>query len=350
VQALFPFAWTALSDIRGSRGRIFRWNAWATCAAYALLFLPRGFWPLAAGLTAYAVFKSPLIPLANAIAFGQGRREGFGRIRVWGTFGYIVAAVLLGRLIDAVGTAAILYGGGLAFVLGGLVAQRGFADGGEGLGGRFGREFAAVMADGNFLRFLAAAFLARVAGGPFIVFFTIHLERLGISKSGAGLAWGLGAGLEVVVMLAWAPLLGRFGTRALLATGLFLGGVRWVGFALATQAWSILAIQLLHGVAFATWYLASVHFLDIAVPAALRATGQGLYAAVTFGLGGIVGNVASGALVDRVGMPRLYAAAAVLALAAWGLFVVGVRAPEGPAAAPRPARAELEGEATGRER
>ncbi len=309
-----------------------------------------GLWPLAGLLAAYAIVKSPLIPLANAMAFTQGRREEFGRIRVWGTLGYIAAAVLLGPLIDRVGLSAVLYGGGLALLCGGLVAQRGFADGGGGLGGGFGRAFAALMRDGNFLRFLGVAFIARVAGGPFIVFFTIHLQRLGISKSWAGLAWGLGATLEVLVMLAWAPLLGRFGTRALLATGLCLGAVRWIGFAVATEVWSILAIQLLHGLAFGTTYLASVHFLDATVSPALRGTGQGLYAAVTFGLGGIVGNVASGTLVDRVGMSNLYLGAAVLGLVAWGLFLVGVRTGGPAAAGTRPALAEPTEDRTRRDR
>jgi PPP family 3-phenylpropionic acid transporter len=72
----------------------------------------------------------------------------------------------------------------------------------------------------------------------------------------------------------------------------------------------------LHGLTFGAFYVASVAFLSRCVPPELRASGQALFAAVTFGIGGLVGYAASGAGYDWLGGPRLFAVAAALEVAA----------------------------------
>jgi PPP family 3-phenylpropionic acid transporter len=65
------------------------------------------------------------------------------------------------------------------------------------------------------------------------------------------------------------------------------------------------------------------------VPPHLRASGQALFAAVTFGVGGLIGYPAAGAGYDALGGHRLFAVAAALELLPM-LLVLRVRPPPEP--------------------
>jgi hypothetical protein len=75
------------------------------------------------------------------------------------------------------------------------------------------------------------------------------------------------------------------------------------------------------------FYLAAVERVDALAPEGLRATAQGLFASVVFGLSGLLGNALSGILYQPLGMGRLYAAAAGVAAAGTALYWAGTREP-----------------------
>ena len=95
VAIVAPFLWTAYADATRQSDRIFLWNTWLSVGAALLLPAARKF--AAAGLSIFclAAFRTPLIPLANSMAFQalKGRPHGYAGIRLWGTIGYIGAAV-----------------------------------------------------------------------------------------------------------------------------------------------------------------------------------------------------------------------------------------------------------------
>lgn len=325
--AVGPAIWTAWADAVGRQQAVFAWNTWV--AGILLLLVPAfpAFLPLVLVVGLFSFVRSPLIPLANAMvlhALGP-RPEGFGRVRLWGSVGYIAAAVLVGWLIDRAGARLGILAGALAlFACGGMVRGRA---GQAAMALPAWREFRALFTNGNFVGFLGATFLARVSSGTYTTFFTIHLETLGISKAVAGLAWALGVASEVAIMASWRRIATRGSLRTLLAVGLTAHALRWYLYTTTAREAGILGIQLLHGLTFGLFYLAAVQFVDETTPSPLRATGQGIFAAATFGLGGIIGNLLSGGLYDAVGMVVLYRLSAGIALGAAGLFLASVRRP-----------------------
>jgi PPP family 3-phenylpropionic acid transporter len=86
---------------------------------------------------------------------------------------------------------------------------------------------------------------------------------------------------------------------------------------------------------FGVFYLASVAFMARRVPHHLRASGQGLFAAVTFGIGGLVGYTTSGAAYALLGGPALFGVAALLEVVA-ALFVLQSSPAPTPASEPKP--------------
>jgi PPP family 3-phenylpropionic acid transporter len=256
--------------------------------------------------------------LANGLAFqalGTDRR-GYGRIRLWGSVGYILAAVGGGIAADRVGIPPVLAAVVAALIGCGAVASASLGGSAPAAPAPLRAGLADLLREPRFRIFLAATFLARLSAAPFNTFFTIHLDGLGISQAVAGWAWSLGVVSEVAVMATWPRLVGWARPERLLAVAIGAHAVRWGLNAEVTSAAGLLAVQLLHGLTFGLFYLASVHLVDEMIRPELRATGQGLFAAGVFGVGGLVGNFVAGWLFDGVGLSALYRLAGVLAMGA----------------------------------
>jgi PPP family 3-phenylpropionic acid transporter len=82
----------------------------------------------------------------------------------------------------------------------------------------------------------------------------------------------------------------------------------------ATSPGVLVASAALHGFTFGAFYLASVEWMSRRAPGSMRATGQALFTAATFGVGGIVGYRLAGRLYDALGGHGLFAVAAGLAV------------------------------------
>jgi PPP family 3-phenylpropionic acid transporter len=319
--------WTAYADATRQDEQIFLVNTWI--AALVALLLPNlaGFWPAAAAVLIYAAFRTSLIPLANSMTFRalRGRRQGYAGVRLWGTLGYIVVAMGAGFLVDRIGLRAGMYGMALAMAASGVVAWVGWSRERRGFAAVHLMEIHETLRDRRVFLLLLATGLAQVSFGPYTTFFTIHLQYLGLSRTFAGTAWALAAGSELLVMLVWTRMCALASPRAWLLAALAAHAMRWGLFAVARDPVSLLAIQLTHAFTFGVFYLAGVQTMDTFVPDGLRATAQGIFASVTFGLGGLVGNALAGLLYEPLGMDRLYMVAAVLAAVATVLYWAGTR-------------------------
>lgn len=337
IQAAVPFGFTALAEARGTGRRLFRVAATGTALAFALFALPGPAWVLALAMAGYAAIKSPLIPFANAMAFSLlPERERFGHLRVFGSLGYIAAAVAVGFALEAAGAGVVLLGGTLALLAAAAVATGPLPEPtlrGADLKGAW----AEVLRNRALCWFLAASLLVRVSGGTHITFFTLYLRELGIGEGLAGVAWAVGVAAEVAVMLAWPFLVRRIPLRLLLVLGFGATAVRWVAVTLTASPVFLVLIQGLHGLTFGVTYLASVHLMDSEAPPALRASGQALYAAVAFGLAGLLGNGLAGLLAEGLALETLFRLSGLVALLGTALFLVTVRVPAAAgAAAPAP--------------
>ncbi len=329
-----PFLWTAAADLTRRVQPIFLFNT-MVCAAVAFL-IPglRGFLPTVATVLVFSLVRSPLVPIANSFTLRalSGRPERYASVRLWGTIGYIAAAVAAGTVMDRVGLARGIYGIGIAMLACAVTAWVGRSRERLVLPRARLDDIREVLGDRGLQRLLLAAGLARLSFGPNDTFFSIRLEQLGLSRSFAGTAWGLAAASELAVMLVWPRLSRAMTPRTWLRLALAAHAVRWALLAVAASPASLLAIQLTHALTFGAFYLAAVQEVDAAAPDGLRATAQGAFSSITFALGGFLGSTLSGLLYAPLGIRGLYVGACLVALAATVVYGRG-----GPAA--RKARA-----------
>ena len=100
---LAPPLWSIIDDSHNKRGRLLSLLIAASAVCFFTISFSISFLYLIPIILIFNFFYSPLLPLSDAIALeyvDQAKKETFGSIRLWGTIGYMVAAVAIGWFIN----------------------------------------------------------------------------------------------------------------------------------------------------------------------------------------------------------------------------------------------------------
>ena len=236
--------------------------------------------------------------------------------RLWGSFGFLVAAVAGGRYLDPESPTALpaLVAASLLVALLTALALpvRAASRRGETSGLR------ALGDAADFPLLLAGVLVAESALSCHELCFSLYLSDVGASTGVIGLAWGTGVFLEILMMAGAAPLIARFGAPRLVVLALGWTALRFALVVPLRSLAALIVLQVLHSPSVAIlWTAALSHLKERASPQAF-ATAQGLLSAAT-GAGAVAGMVTWGAMYQRVGGPGTFGVAAVVAVAAAAL-------------------------------
>ena len=294
---------------RGGARRVMLGLSLGAAIGFALLLPARGFAALLLLGALTSACLSALLPLGDHVALAaayQGRLD-YGRVRLWGSLGFIAATLLAGRLVgrSGIGSIAPLLVGAAALVFAACIAlpagRAGSAAPRAG-GWRF-------LARPSFLVFLSSAALIQGSHAVYYGFGTLYWRRLGISDGTIALLWAEGVLAEILLFYWGAGLVRRLGPAGLLALGGGAGLLRWSATAFVAALPGLALLQLLHAFTFGAAHLGAMHHLARRLPPDQAATAQAVYATM-------VGGVGQGLLMLLAGM--LYGAlggAAYLAMA-----------------------------------
>jgi PPP family 3-phenylpropionic acid transporter len=292
-------------------------------AFFSGLLVAKSFFVLAAVAFLFSAFRTSILPLVESATMehlagnsSDGRPENisaYGGIRLWGSVGFIAASLAIGYLVDAFSIQAMVYvflaGAGLQAVLALTLKPEGGAP-----KSRLGPEIVTLLKRPEFVTFLAAGFILRTSHGPFWTFLPVYMRGLGLPGWVIGWSFAVGVAAEVIFLMASRPLLERMGIRTLLMTASGAAALRWWLYSLVEAPWAFLAISLLHALTFAGFHVASITYVNSRTPPSLRSSGQAFFSASTYGAGGIVGAMLSGALFNTLGMVGIFRAASIVAL------------------------------------
>jgi PPP family 3-phenylpropionic acid transporter len=141
-----------------------------------------------------------------------------------------------------------------------------------------------------------------------------------------GIAWALGALIEVPYMYAFPRVAGRVGTERLLVVGSLAFALRALLAALAVDPVALVVIAPLEGLGFASVFVGGVTVLAAHAPAGLQGTAQGTFAACS-GLATIIGSLAGGTIAGALSIPALFLVCAAVSLAGTGIAAFALLGP-----------------------
>jgi PPP family 3-phenylpropionic acid transporter len=321
-----PPLWGWLADHIGKRAGVVRASAVLSALGFGVFFVTIEFWGLFLGLFLMSFFWSAALPLVEALTLDhlRDRAERYGRIRLWGSVGFIAAVVGVGAMLDRFPLSSLL-GACFAFLLGIVACAMLLRDAAPVASERNSPALSVVLRHGAVLALLAASFFMSAAHGPFYVFFSIHLDTHGYDKSIIGILWSLGVIAEIGVFVAMPRLLRRFSLRGILLASFVLAVLRFliIGWEVDSPALLLLA-QLAHGATFGAHHAAGVAALNRWFAPQQRARVLALYGSISFGAGGMLGNLFSGQAWGSLGPEWTFTLGAACALigglvVAWGM-------------------------------
>jgi len=311
-----PHLWGYLSDRRRGHVGVARWTGVAGTVCFFGVFVDHSFVWLFACIGLWSFFWSAALPLVETTTLNHlGERGGdYGRIRLWGSVGFIATVVGVGWVLDRAAIGTLLWI--VAATMLGILACVWRVP--ESLAARHGERhepILQVLKRREVIVLIAACFLMSVAHGPYYTFFSIHLVDLGYSKSAIGWLWAIGVIAEIAVFACLPWLYRSFSHHALLIWSFALAVLRFALIAWAAHIPGVLLFaQLLHAATFGVFHSAALASIHRLFRGPHQARGQAAYSSLSFGLGGTLGGLGSGLVWEPWGPTATFSVAGLCAL------------------------------------
>ncbi|OHC62245.1 MAG: MFS transporter [Rhodocyclales bacterium GWA2_65_20] len=321
MRLLAPLLWSWLADSGGRRVRIVVASTAASLASFSVVFLTQDFVGLLIGLAILHFFWSASLPLVEALTLGHlaANPERYGRIRLWGSVGFIVTVLGVGLVLDSAPISSQLWVS-WALLLGTFLSALTLAET-KGHAGLVAGPIMAVLRQRKVVFLLTAGLFMSAAHGALYVFYSIHLVAQGYGKTMVGLLWTLGVVAEIVVFLLMPRISAMASMRNILLGCFALAALRFLLIGWTVEFVGLLVFaQLLHGASFGAHHAATMAALNRWFVAGQQARAQALYGSVAYGAGGLGGALLAGAMWERLGPEITFSAASLLALV--GLILV----------------------------
>jgi PPP family 3-phenylpropionic acid transporter len=322
-----PNLWGWAADHTGRRVGVLRLTALAAALSFIGMFFGQSFMHFLVVMIVLNTFISAQAPLSEALIVSEMRGDltHYGRLRLWGSVGFIAAVTLSGQLLDwrGIGLMPWIALALLALVWLSSLRMRESVP----LGPHHDApSVTALLRRPEVLAFFVSTFAMIAAHSALYVFYSLYLAQLGHSKTVIGLMWSLGVIAEIVFFYYQAPLFRRFGVQNLMLASLLIAVARFLMIGLGAESlfWLLLA-QVLHAATFGAHHSASVMTLQRWFSGPLQARGQALYVSVSYGLGGTAGGLLLSAFWDGLGARSVFVAAAALALFGAGAATLSYR-------------------------
>ncbi len=355
MRVVAPPFWGAWADRSAKRAGLLRISALGTLLAVGLIALARGHYgwllPLVCLLYFFTAAQGPIAE-SMALAAARGEAGVYGRMRQWGSIGFILAVAAAGPLLDWLGVrwlVALL----ALLALGVLgvswrVARRAVpvvasavARGTEGATAPPGpssppgataplgatappgasaspRPIWRRLREPRLALFFLSCALMMFAHAALYAFYSLYLDRHGYAKTWIGAVWTLGVIAEIALFRWQHGLFARFGALSLLAFSMAVAALRFALIGWGDGHWAIVLVsQLMHAVTFGVHHSASMALLHQWFAPGEQGRAQALYATLAYGVGGSAGGLAAGWWWEQVSPAWAFYCAAIAAALGW---------------------------------
>jgi len=326
LRIVAPPFWGWLADRGGHRVALLRISAVA--ALLVLLLFPLATRPVEYALVMLVLcfLTAAQMPIGEAIALDLARGDAgrYGRMRLWGSVGFIATVLAGGPLLEALGLAALPWL--LAVAMAVLVGVTFTVPEPAAPPARAGAvPIAKRLREPAVLAFLVSAFMMIFAHAALYAFFSLFLERQGWGTTAIGAIWGIGVVAEILLFMLQRRLFERASAMRLLAASFVVCGVRFAMIGASEGAlWVLVWAQLMHAVTFGLHHSASMAVLHRWFEPAQQARAQAAFIVVAYGLGGTFGGLAAGWLWTEVSPAATFYGAAAAGFA--GVLAVAIAA------------------------
>ncbi len=323
-----PFSWGWLSDYLSNRVGIIRFCACLAALVFVCIFFLNSYMAFFVWMFVLHTILSSLMPLGesatvHALFKDNSFDKRYGRLRLWGSIGFIAMVLVAGELFQRKGIELYPIVGMIVLSLLALITfllhepkmeRRKMVKG----------ELLVVLFNPDVRWFLLSGFFMIFAHAALYVFYSLYLSNLGYNKFQIGLFWALGVFAEVIFFYFQSKLLSRLDAEVVLQASFGVGVVRFALIALYPLTPVLIFAQILHAGTFAAHHSAATKLLQRWFTGPLQARGQALMATISYGLGGTLGGLCAGWIWDAF-QPRDVFVMSALACGLAGMAIQKLR-------------------------
>lgn len=343
TRVVAPYAWSWGGDHSGRRVELIRLATLGAVLSSLGLLAVQALQPMsdtelvvAVALTTGLLFaaNSGVVPLYEALLAhllhtpgGGMDAQRYGRVRVWGSVGFIIAVTVFGLLLERFGIGVFPAFVALMNALLLVAAMRLPATHADALHSEPAPPVLPLLRKPEVAWFFASIFFTVLAHTSLYAFFSLYLVSLGYGKGAVGALWAVSVAIEIVFFWtqgSWFPKLAAHRWLQVVA------GVTALRFAAtaAGGAWApvLVLAQLTHAITFAAHHAACIALVQRLFPGRLRGRGQALYTTLGYGVSGVVGGVGGGWLISHLGFAAVFWAAALCGALALACATASARA------------------------
>lgn len=272
-------------------------------------------------LTANLLFGAAMgisLPYVETIALASLSRHRYGKVRLWGSLGFMGIALWLGKVLSSP-YEALYYLSAMAFLtlISGAILTR------YDCISHSSAQDDASFSLSKYWAFWVSVFLMQVGFGGFYNFFTIYQTAHGISLEMTSWMWSFGVICEVFMLYFQGPLLQR-NLLHILQFATLITAFRWMILYLYPDSVTLtFASQSLHAISFALYHTAAITYVFSLYTQ--KKLAQQFFLGIAFGLGGSMGALLSGQIYGEY----LFLVESIITLMAFIILFVHQKRKEG---------------------
>jgi PPP family 3-phenylpropionic acid transporter len=315
-----PTLWAVVADKTGKQLPIIRLGSLLACLSFLCLFWLQSYWTITFSLALFSLFWTAILPQLEVMTLNSIRRNAkiYSRIRLWGSIGFIAAAVVAGEAIERFNANAFTVIG--VIILVGLffstlqIKQPKVHTSQQKKTSAIKTKFLHF----GFILFFVSGLLLQLSFGPYYGFFALFLRDLNYPGFAVGLLISIGVVAEIVIFIIAGRLFKHFSIKQLLIFSMFVTGIRWFLMGhFGSSVWVLGLSQVIHAASFGLYHSASIQYIQRHFDRSQQSRGQAIYIGGVYGLGGAIGAYVAGTLwLDGDGATMAFNFAGSMALLA----------------------------------
>ena len=268
----------------------------------------------------YAFFDSSILPILDSTTLRSlGKyRDHFGRERVWGSIGFIIATWGIGFILERLGS-RWFFPFYILMILSVLITLIWLPNQKADFKPAVYANISKLLLRKEWLIFSASLLLVGLGNFAINGFLGIHIKDMGGHEGLVGTAAALATVTEVPIMFWGNRILNRFGSWQLLMVAYGAMCIRLLLYGIMVDVHWVLPISFLNSLTFGVYWIATVAYIDQMASDDIKSSAQGMLYAV-LSVSRMAAALISGYIYDLVGGGNLYLISSVFSLFAIILF------------------------------
>lgn len=293
-----PFIWGWVADKSGKRMLLVRIATWMEAVVWLMIFvIPNQFQSIALLMFVFSFFQNAILAQFEGVTLfwlGEQRNQLYGRVRKWGSIGFIVGVFAIGALLEIVPIAMLpillLSLSFLTFLWSLSIAEPKTAPQAQ----KTLQSLWPVLKQPVVACLFCIEFIMLFAQAPFYSFYSNYLKAAGFSTTVIGLLWASGVIAEIVMFAYANRLLARYSWRSLAMSCLLATGLRFVLVGSFPHSFVVQWLsQCLHALSFGLFHMLAMRIIFSHFSLQQQGRGQAMYSTM-WGLGVASGSVLAG--------------------------------------------------------